>query len=107
MEPSGITFIYSNVDFDDAHLPFVISDALTLRTATSSEVLELNKHLEKTYGTAARFVVPFDHELVEVEKDGAKKTIYSKSDKSRWWVVAFNGCNQEIFKLSKISTLLS
>lgn len=107
MEPSGITFIYSNVDFEDADLPFVISDSLTLRAATASEVLQLNEHLREAYGSASRSIVPFDHEPVEIEENGTKKTIYSESDKPRWWVVAFNGYNHEVINLSKIATLIS
>lgn len=107
MEPSGITFLYSNVYFDEAELPFELSETMTLRTATESEVEQLNTHLNKTYGATSRWVVPFDHEPVEVEENGTKKTIYSPSEKRRWWVVAFNGYNPQIIELAKISSLTS
>ncbi len=42
MEPSGITFIYSNVSFNEAQLPFELSETMTLRAATGSEVEQLN-----------------------------------------------------------------
>ncbi|RPA22581.1 HEPN domain-containing protein [Shewanella frigidimarina] len=107
MEPSGITFIYSNVSFDEATLPFELSDTMTLRAATDSEVEQLNVHLNEAYGSASRWVVPFDHEPLEVEENGTKKTIYSPSEKRRWWVVAFNGYNPQIIELRKVSTLVN
>ena len=107
MELSGITFIYSNVDFADVDLPFVISETMSLRAATETEILQLNDHLGDTYGSLSRAVVPFDHELVEIEENGRYKTIYKESDKSRWWVIAFNGSNNQIIELEKISTLIN
>jgi len=107
MEPSGITFIYSNVLFEEGDLPFQLSETMSLRAATAPEVEHLNEHLVEAYGSASKWVVPFDHELVEVEENGTKKTIYSQSEKKRWWVVAFNGHNSQIINLNKISTLIS
>jgi len=107
MEPSGITFIYSNVCFDEAGLPFELSETMTLRAATESEVKQLNAHLNEAYGSASKWVVPFDHEPVDVEEKGTKKTIYSPSEKSRWWVVAFNGYNPQIIELRKVSSLVN
>lgn len=107
MEPSGITFIYSNVSFDEAQLPFELSETMTLRAATESEVEQLNSHLNEAYGNASRWVVPFDHEPVEVEENGNKKTIYSPSEKRRWWVIAFNGYNPQIIELGKVSSLVN
>lgn len=107
MEPSGITFIYSNVSFNEAQLPFELSDTMTLRAARDSEVEQLNVHLNEAYGGASRWVIPFDHEPLEVEENGTKKTVYSPSEKRRWWVVAFNGYNHQIIELGKISTLVN
>lgn len=107
MEPSGITFIYSNVSFDEAQLPFELSKTMTLRAATDSEIEQLNVHLSEAYGAASRWVVPFDHEPLEVEENGTQKTIYSPSEKRRWWVVAFNGYNPQIIDLAKVSTLVN
>ncbi|KQA16694.1 HEPN domain-containing protein [Vibrio metoecus] len=107
MEPSGITFIYSNVSFDEAQLPFELSETMTLRSATDSEVEHLNVHLNEAYGAASRWVVPFDHEPLEVEENGTQTTIYSQSEKRRWWVVAFNGYNPQIIELGKISNLVN
>jgi hypothetical protein len=105
MEPSGITFLYSNVCFDEDKLPFELSETMILRAATDSEIAQLNNHLSEAYGSASKFIVPFDHEPVEVEEDGAKKTIYSQSVNRRWWVVAFNGYNSQIIELGKVATL--
>lgn len=105
MEPSGITFIYSNVCFDEARLPFELSETMTLRAATESEIGQLNNHLNEAYGFAARWVVPFDHEPVEVEQNGTKKTVYSPSEKRRWWVIAFNGYNSQVIELGKTAAL--
>lgn len=107
MEPSGITFIYSNVSFDESQLPFELSETMTLRAATESEVAQLNSHLNEAYGNASRWVVPFDHEPVEVDENSTRKTIYTQSDKRRWWVVAFNGYNPQIIELGKISSLVN
>ncbi|WP_300525087.1 HEPN domain-containing protein [Alcanivorax sp.] len=78
---------------------------MTLRAATESEIEQLNNHLNEAYGFAARLVVPFDHEPVEVEENGTKKTIYSPSEKRRWWVIAFNGYNSQVIELGKVATL--
>lgn len=107
MEPSGITFIYSNVSFDEAQLPFELSETMTLRAAMESEVEQLNSHLNEAYGAASRWVVPFDHEPVKVEENGTTKTIYSPSEKKRWWVIAFNGYNPQIIELRKVSSLVN
>ena len=105
MEPSGITFIYSNVCFDEDKLPFQLSETMTLRAATDSEIEQFNNHLSEAYGFASKFVVPFDHEPVEVEEGGTKTTIYSPSVEKRWWVIAFNGYNPQIIELGKIAAL--
>lgn len=105
MNPSGITFIYSNIHFNEADLPFAVSENMTLRAATELEIEQLNTHLSEAYGSAAKWVIPFDHEPVEVEENGTKQTIYSPSDNKRWWVIAFNGYNQQIHELSKVATL--
>lgn len=108
MPKSGITFIFSNVDFADIDLPFVISDNMLLRAASEAEVSMFSDHLVEAYGSASMWVVPFDHEPVEIEEEnGIKRTTYSKSAKSRWWVIAFNGTNQGVHELSKIASLLS
>jgi hypothetical protein len=107
MEPSGITFIYSNVSFDEAQLPFELSETMKLRAATESEVEHLNSHLNEAYGNASRWVVPFDHEAVEVEENGTRKTICSPNEKRRWWVIAFNGSNHQIIELGKASSLIN
>jgi len=107
MEPSGITFIHSNVDFGDKDLPFVISESITLRAATESEIKRFKNHLNESYGLASHFVIPFDHEPIEVKENGKKRTIYSESDKPRWWVVAFNGYNLQIIELGQIANLIN
>lgn len=107
MNPSGITFIYSNVSFDEAQLPFDLSETMKLRAATESELEHLNSHLHEAYGLASRWVAPFDHDSVEVEENGNKKTIYSPADKRRWWVIAFNGYNAQIIELGKVSSLIN
>ncbi|NRB65140.1 MAG: hypothetical protein HRU40_19340 [Saprospiraceae bacterium] len=107
MEPSGITFIYSNVDFEEADLPFKLSETMTLRAATTAEVEQLNEHLVETYGSQSKWIVPFDQELVDVEENGSKKTVYSQSEKGRWWVIAFNGYNPQIIELQRVATLIS
>lgn len=104
---SGITFIFSNVCFEEADLPFQLSKTMILRAATPSEIEQLNDHLTEAYGSASRWVVPFDHEPIDVEEDGTKKTIYAQSENKRWWVVTFNGGNSQIIDLGKVSTLIS
>lgn len=85
----------------------MISDTIVLRAARETEISKLNEHLAEAYGSYFKLVVPFDQELIEIEKNGSKKTIYSESAKPRWWVVEFTGSNQQIHELSKTALLLS
>ena len=107
MNKSGITFIFSNVDFGGDDLPFTISASMTLRSATESEVELFNTHLEQTYGSSSRSIVPFNYEEVETEENGTKTTEYVVSDKPRWWVIAFNGTNADVADLSYVANLIT
>lgn len=107
MGQSGISFIFSNVYFEDMDLPFILSKNMVLRAATSLEVGQLKEHLGEAYGAAARWVVPFDEEAKEIEKNGEQKIIYAPSDKTRCWVIAFNGSNSQVLEFSKVATLIS
>ncbi|CAM2985924.1 hypothetical protein [Pseudoalteromonas distincta] len=107
MKLSGIAFIFSNVYFEEIDLPFMLSENMILRSATSSEIEQLNEHLKEAYGSAARWVVPFNEEAIEVEDKGTKKIIYAQSNKTRCWVIAFNGSNSQVFTLGKVSTLIN
>ena len=105
METSGITFIYSNVYFEESELPFELTENIKIRAARESEIEKLKTHLSDAYGAASMWVIPFDHDITEVEDNGYKNTVYSPSKKIRWWVVAFNGSNHQIIELEKISSL--
>lgn len=107
MKLSGIAFIFSNVYFEEIDLPFMLSENMILRSATSQEIEQLNVHLKEAYGSAASWVVPFDEEAIEVEDKGTKKVIYAQSNKTRCWVIAFNGSNSQVFTLGKVSTLIN
>ncbi len=103
----GITFIFSNVDFTNVDLPFLISDTMILRAASETEVSKLNKHLEETYGVSYKWVKPFNQGSVEIEENDTKKTRYSENTKSRWWIIAFDGSNNEVIELAKVALLVS
>lgn len=107
MTPSGITFIYSNVTFENADLPFSISESMTLRAAEKNEIELFNKHLEETYGKLSQTIVPFDQEPKEINNGETSKTIYIPSQYRRWWVIEFNGYNPQILDLEKVATLIN
>lgn len=105
MASSGITFIYSNVDFVDVTLPYSLSETMILRAAIDVEVEKFKNYLAE-YGRFSRFIIPFDHSPVDMDENGVKKTIYRPDKFSRWWVIAFNGCNSQVYDLDRIAKLI-
>lgn len=108
-DPSGITFIYSNVSFDESDLPFEISDSMLIRAAKDSEIEIFKEHLDESYGRYSRMLVSFDHEPKEVfDDDGSlNRTEYVPGETKRYWVVAFNGYNGQVLELGKLTCLMT
>ncbi|MDO8825814.1 HEPN domain-containing protein [Methylophaga sp.] len=108
MEPrGGIKFIASNIDIPEDILPFNISDDLILRVASEAEIEKLNQHYQKTYGLLAKFVVPFNTVPEKYDDgDGRRGIRYVETNRTRCWVITFEGFNGKAEDLNPIAKLL-
>lgn len=89
----GFSLIFSNIDIEHEHLPYRVSDTLSIREATEDEIVSFREHLERSS----------DPMTVAMLKGKDNECYVYRS----WYAVDFQGSNGQIYDLEKLSVLVN
>lgn len=88
-------------------LPYKIIDDHFFERASENQIAEMHKFNE-SFQSSFHHPIPYEHEVIEVKKGGSLEHQYDPlpKDKLRYWVINFQGQNDEIQPLEIAFSLL-